>query len=91
MIRTMSGANPLWGAPRIHGELLKLGINVSSVRGREMDVPSRGTASVSTSSRKAECLYTRAWGDTSGADPMSRRVTRGCPPRIGYDSSQRER
>jgi putative transposase len=25
----MSEANPLWGAPRIHGELLKLGINVS--------------------------------------------------------------
>jgi transposase InsO family protein len=24
----MSLANPLWGAPRIHGELLKLGINV---------------------------------------------------------------
>ena len=24
----MSVANPLWGAPRIHGELLKLGINV---------------------------------------------------------------
>jgi len=24
----MSIANPLWGAPRIHGELLKLGINV---------------------------------------------------------------
>ena len=22
-------ANPLWGAPRIHGELLKLGIEVS--------------------------------------------------------------
>jgi putative transposase len=29
LIRTMSGANPLWGAPRIHGELLKLGITVS--------------------------------------------------------------
>ena len=26
LIRTMSEANPLWGAPRIHGELLKLGI-----------------------------------------------------------------
>jgi putative transposase len=26
LIRTMSRANPLWGAPRIHGELLKLGI-----------------------------------------------------------------
>ncbi len=29
MIRTMSRDNPLWGAPRIHGELLKLGIAVS--------------------------------------------------------------
>jgi hypothetical protein len=24
----MSLTNPLWGAPRIHGELLKLGINI---------------------------------------------------------------
>ena len=29
LIRTMSRDNPLWGAPRIHGELLKLGIEVS--------------------------------------------------------------
>ena len=29
LIRRMSRANPLWGAPRIHGELLKLGIEVS--------------------------------------------------------------
>ena len=29
LIRTMSDANPRWGAPRIHGELLKLGIDVS--------------------------------------------------------------
>jgi putative transposase len=28
LIRTMSEANPLWGAPRIHGELLKLGIEI---------------------------------------------------------------
>src|SRR5450759_3905498 len=28
LIRTMSDANPLWGAPRIHGELLKLGMEV---------------------------------------------------------------
>jgi transposase InsO family protein len=28
LIRQMSIANPLWGAPRIHGELLKLGIEV---------------------------------------------------------------
>jgi len=29
LIRRMSRANPLWGAPRIHGELLKLGIDLS--------------------------------------------------------------
>lgn len=29
LIRQMSLANPLWGAPRIHGEMLKLGIEVS--------------------------------------------------------------
>jgi hypothetical protein len=29
LIRKMSLANPLWGAPRVHGELLKLGIEVS--------------------------------------------------------------
>ena len=28
LIREISIANPLWGAPRIHGELLKLGIDV---------------------------------------------------------------
>ena len=28
LIFEMSGANPLWGAPRLHGELLKLGIDV---------------------------------------------------------------
>ena len=29
LIHTMSRDNSLWGAPRIHGELLKLGISVS--------------------------------------------------------------
>lgn len=29
LIRRMSLANPRWGAPRIHGELLKLGVEVS--------------------------------------------------------------
>ena len=29
LIRRMSEENPLWGAPRIHGELLKLGIEVA--------------------------------------------------------------
>ena len=29
LVREVSLANPLWGAPRIHGELLKLGIDVA--------------------------------------------------------------
>ena len=29
LIRRMSGANPLWGAPRIHGELQKLGVAIA--------------------------------------------------------------
>jgi putative transposase len=29
LIKQMAQANPLWGAPRIHGELLKLGIDMS--------------------------------------------------------------
>src|SRR6478672_9360445 len=47
LIREMSLANLLWGAPRIHGELLKLGIDVGQttvtkymVRGRRP--PSQG-------------------------------------------------
>ncbi len=29
LVRQVALANPLWGAPRIHGELLKLGIEIS--------------------------------------------------------------
>jgi hypothetical protein len=29
LIQGMSLANPRWGAPRIHGELMKLGISIS--------------------------------------------------------------
>jgi hypothetical protein len=47
LIRQMSAENPLWGAPRIHGELLKLGFEVaqSSVAkymGKRYGPPSQG-------------------------------------------------
>jgi hypothetical protein len=29
LVRKMAAANPLWGAPRIHGELVKLGIDIA--------------------------------------------------------------
>jgi len=45
LIRQMSTANPLWGAPRIHGELLKLGIEVSQATVAKYMVRRRGTPS----------------------------------------------
>ena len=39
LIRDMSIANSLWGASRIHGELLMLGFQVRSVDGLEWDGP----------------------------------------------------
>ena len=45
LIRQMTSANPLWGAPRIHGELLKLGIEVSQATVAKYMVRRRGTPS----------------------------------------------
>ena len=47
LIREISVANPLWGAPRIHGELLKLGIDagqttVAKYKSRWRRPPSQG-------------------------------------------------
>src|SRR5262245_20923337 len=47
LIRTISIANPLWGAPRVHGELLKLGIDigqtsVAKYMARRRGPPSQG-------------------------------------------------
>jgi hypothetical protein len=47
LIRDMSLANPLWGAPRIHGELLKLGIDIGQTSvgkymARRRRAPSQG-------------------------------------------------
>jgi transposase InsO family protein len=43
----MSTANPLWGAPRIHGEMLKLGIEISQATVAKYMVRRRGTPSQS--------------------------------------------
>jgi hypothetical protein len=47
LIREMSITNPLWGAPRIHGELLKLGIEigqttVAKYMARRREPPAQG-------------------------------------------------
>jgi hypothetical protein len=58
LIREMSIANPLWGAPRIHGELLKLGIEVgqTSIRRRS---GRRSCATTQMESRRWICLSFR--------------------------------
>jgi hypothetical protein len=42
LIRRMSFENPLWGAPKIHGELLKLGIEVAQSTVSKYMVPRQG-------------------------------------------------
>jgi transposase InsO family protein len=42
LIQRMSSENPLWGAPRIHGELRKLGINVAQSTVSVYMVPRQG-------------------------------------------------
>jgi transposase InsO family protein len=41
LIRTMSRQNPIWGAPKIHGELLKLGIEIGETSGSKYMVRHR--------------------------------------------------
>src|SRR5580692_4430615 len=45
LIRRMSMENPLWGAPRIHGELLKLGFEVAQSSVAKYMVTRRGPPS----------------------------------------------
>src|SRR5436190_17718285 len=66
----MAKDNPLWGAPRIHGELLKLGLEVSQATvakylGRSATPPpSRGAPSWPITSA-------RSWPRTSSSSPRA--------------------
>ena len=58
LIRQMSNANPLWGAPRIHSELFKLGIEISQATFGNYMVRRPGTPSPTWRS----CLRNEAIG-----------------------------
>jgi len=47
LIRRMNAENPLWGAPRIHGELLKLGFEVAESTVSKYMIQRRGPPSQS--------------------------------------------
>ena len=68
LIGEMSRANALWGAPRIHGELLKLGFEVAqstvarymcATRGHRLRAGGRFSAITSTASRRSTSLSCR--------------------------------
>jgi hypothetical protein len=65
LIREISLANSLWGAPRIHGELLKLGIDAEEVErlqlgeAREILVPTATMAGVVRTGNSWASLFNR--------------------------------
>jgi hypothetical protein len=80
LIRRMSKENPLWGAPRIHGELLKLGFEVAeSTAYRRFHRPPYLVAAVPEPStrragrRRRGRLRTAANWETPGGDRWSSR------------------
>jgi putative transposase len=74
LIRRISRVNPLWGAPRIHGELRKLGIEISQATVskylvRHRTPPSQNLAHLPDQSRsdpRRRGLLHRAYGDVQG-------------------------
>ena len=63
LIRQMSMENPLWGAPRIHGELLKLGFEVaqSSVWSGDAGLQVRDGARFCVTTRQTLPPWTFHW------------------------------
>jgi len=66
MIRRMCKENPLWGAPRIHGEMLKLGFEIaestvskykSGAAGRHRRRGRHSCATMRTPLRRSICVW----------------------------------
>jgi hypothetical protein len=64
LILEMSNNNPLWGAPRIHGELLKLGFEVAQVH----DQAPRTARSELVDVSPQPCAGDRGHGSVCGSD-----------------------
>jgi len=61
LIQLMSLNNVLWGAPRIHGELLKLGVNVCQTTVAKYMVRRPGPPSKNGTLRIRCCILLSAW------------------------------
>jgi hypothetical protein len=70
LIRQMSKENPLWGAPRIHGELLKLGFEVAESTVSKYMIKHRGPPSQTVADIPAQpCRRDRGCRSLPGSDP----------------------
>src|ERR1700676_4856974 len=71
LIREMSIANPLWGAPRIHGELLKLGIDIGQTSVAKYMVKRRGHRGDGFVRRADDLVSPTLWIADHGARPTT--------------------
>jgi putative transposase len=71
LIRKMSRENPLWGAPRIHGELLKLGIDIGETSVGKYLVRRRNPPSQTWRTFLENHVKTMVSVDFSADDPVS--------------------
>jgi hypothetical protein len=84
LIRTISRDNPLWGAPRIHGELLKLGIDIAqSTVAKYMSRrhgPRSPSGSPGRSPKHSHGMKHRATSSETATPRMAPRSPGGCEP-----------
>jgi hypothetical protein len=80
IIREMSLANPLWGTPRIHGELLRLGIDVGQTSVAKYMVRRRGPPS------QGWKTFLRTNSLMNSAPNLTRRRTPQRPPALALFS-----
>jgi hypothetical protein len=80
LIRQMSKDNPLWGAPRTHGELLKLGFELAQSTVSKYMIRRQGAAVADLADVPAQpCRCRRGDRSVRGADPDIRTLV--CVPR----------
>ena len=70
LIREMAIANPLWGAPRIHGELLKVGFEVSERRISRL-MPRRRKPPAQSGAHSSRTTSARPSRSTASRSPRS--------------------
>jgi hypothetical protein len=82
LVRSMAAANLLWGAPRIHGELLRLGIGVLSFLGGPMVAARSGSGATSDSPLRVPGRASACSESTGRLQPSGMRLGEGEADRV---------